>query len=54
LLIALSLGFFKGAVEEEGDSDIVGAGNGWWRDELEDLERRDEDVQGHMRSRQSG
>jgi hypothetical protein len=54
LLIALSLGFFKGAVEEEGDSDMMAEGKGWWRDELEDLERRYENVQGHMRSRQSG
>jgi len=50
--MALSLGFFNGGVEEEPDSDMVAAGKGWWRNELEDLERRYEDVQGHMRSRQ--
>lgn len=52
--MALSLGFFNGGVEEEPDSDMVVAGKRWWRDELEDLERRYQDVQGHMRTIRSG
>lgn len=52
--MALSLGFFKGSVEEDPESDMVTEDGGGflsrWGDELVDLERTDKYVKGHMRS----
>jgi hypothetical protein len=54
--MALNLGFFKGGVDEDPDSDMVAAGAAaaakegkrWWRNELGDLERGYQNAQGHI------
>jgi len=49
LLIALSLEFFKGGVEEDPDSDIVAVVGERWRHKLNDLQSAYQNAQGHKK-----